>query len=471
MNTFYTVSRYTSPLLIAAVFVFSAHAQETNNPPPTEASPFRVDFSPVSQSPGGSESASANSTSSPTTAAGSRSVLQDSPNIPNPGATGQATNAMGAIAPENGAAQPVPSGPQQLQQTFTENPQREQTAPAEITQVSRTFDSLPNDAGQVWREYDISPYTTAVQGDPQPQQALLDWILSETGTEMWFHEPLGILSANRNRLFVYHTPEIHAVVKPIIDRFVKTRGQVQNIDINLVTVQNPNWRSRAYTMMQPIEVQSPGVEAWMISKENAAVLLGQLRQRGDFRQHSSGRLTAHDGQKVVLERREPVQFVRSLRWINGQIPNYQPMMTTVDEGYRLDISSLSSLDNRTIEAMIHCDVDQVEKLTTVKVPVPYLVGSAAEKMNLQIPQIVSWRLKERFRWPADQVLLLSCGVVANPDPKTGNELGGPLAGLTRVLGGRKRADALVFLEYRGPAIGAEMPAVTAQRGMRPVSPR
>jgi len=314
-----------------------------------------------------------------------------------------------------------------------------------VTRVTKTMDKLPNSAGQIWREYDISPYTSQVTTSKEPQKAITEWILRETGTEMWFAEPLGILHASKNQLLVYHTPEIHNVVKKIVDRFVRTRGQVQNMDVNLVTVEKPNWREQSYTMLQPIEVRSPGVEAWMISKENAAILLSQLSQRGDFKQHSGGRLTNHDGQSLVLEKTKPVQFVRSLRWVPNQVPSYQPLITSLDEGYRLSISSLSSLDGNSIEAVVKCDVDQVEKLTTVKVNVPG-AGGASQNMDLKIPQMVSWRLHERFRWPNDQVLLLSCGVVATPDPNSGG-------GLRLLAPKTRRADALLFIEYRGPAAG------------------
>src|SRR6187401_3512750 len=55
---------------------------------------------------------------------------------------------------------------------------------------------LPNDYGQVWREYDISPYTLRVRDVTKPEQAVIDWVLRETGTEVWFSEPLGILNAS-----------------------------------------------------------------------------------------------------------------------------------------------------------------------------------------------------------------------------------------------------------------------------------
>ncbi len=335
-----------------------------------------------------------------------------------------------------------------------------------ITRVTKTFDKLPNSAGQIWREYDISPYTTRITNSDNPQKAILDWILRETGTEMWFNQPLGILNADRNHIYVYHTPEIHNIVKNTIDRFVNTRGQVQVMDINLVTVENPNWRSTAYWMLQPIDVQSPGTEAWMISKENAAILLGQLSRRRDFAQHSSGRISVHDGQETELNKTKPRQFVQNLKWIPGRIPNFQPQMTTFNEGYKLTISALTSLDTKTIEATINCNVDQIERLTNVKVDVPGVNGGATTQMNLQIPQIVSWRLQERFRWPNDQILLLSCGVVANPESGPNTPIN-----LPRILERKNRADALLFIEYRGPATGPQAPATANGSNLVPVRPR
>lgn len=333
------------------------------------------------------------------------------------------------------------------------------------TKVTRTQSQLPNAAGQVWREYDISPYTDNVRSVQRPQQAILDWVLRETGTEMWFNEPLGILHATQDRLIVYHTPEIQSEVKAITDRFVRTRGQEQNFNIDLLTVGNPNWRSNAYPLLQTIDVQTPGVEAWMMSKENAAILIGQLRQRADFKQHSGGEVKSHDGQSFVLEKTKPVPFVRSLRWLPGQIPAYEPLMTTINEGYTLSISSLSLLDNRAIEVAVKCDVDQVETLTPIKIPVAGVNG-AVQSADINVPELISWRLHERFRWPSDQVLLLSCGVVADPQPETSGGTG--VFGFGSRRKRTNRSDALLLIEYRGPADGANLPRTAGRSTLAPL---
>lgn len=423
--------------------------------------PWRPSFGPLNQDTTAADSEN-NQAKPDAIPLGAPPAASGAANQTNP--LGQDSKTAESVATNNGPPPTAPATFASNANRSTDNVPTQQRGPG-VTQVTRRLDKLPNSAGQVWREYDITPYTSRVTTTENPQQAILDWILRETGNEMWFNEPLGILHANRSQLYVYHTPEIHQVVKPIVDRFVRTRGQLQRIDVNLVTIENPNWRAESYTMLQPIEVRAPGVEAWMISKENAALLQGQLRRRIDFKQHSAGTLTNHDGQTFELENTRPVQFVRNLRWVPNQVPNYQPLMTNISEGYSLAISSLTSLDNNTIEAMIKCEVDQVEKLTNVRVNLPG-TGSNSQQMNLQIPQLVSWRLHERFRWPSDQVLLLSCGVVATPEPETSRSGGFRLPILNA---NPKRADALLFIEYRGPATEASVPR-TANSGLTPIRP-
>ncbi|HUG68521.1 MAG TPA: hypothetical protein VMM76_12280, partial [Pirellulaceae bacterium] len=67
-----------------------------------------------------------------------------------------------------------------------------------ITKVSDGNGILPRDHNQKWREYDIRPYTSRVTTTERPEQAVIDWILRETGTEVWFTEPFGILNAGKD---------------------------------------------------------------------------------------------------------------------------------------------------------------------------------------------------------------------------------------------------------------------------------
>ena len=112
-------------------------------------------------------------------------------------------------------------------------------------QVSKGSGALPQDKGQVWREYDIRPYTQRVTTTARPEQAIVDWILRETGYEAWHSDPVGLLSANHDVLRVYHTPEMQAVVADIVDRFVNSAASAYGFTLRVATVGNPNWRAKA----------------------------------------------------------------------------------------------------------------------------------------------------------------------------------------------------------------------------------
>lgn len=329
-----------------------------------------------------------------------------------------------------------------------------------ITRTSSGDGLLPNDHGQKLVEYDITPYTSRVTSTARPEQAIVDWILRETGTEVWFSDPIGFLNANRNKLTVYHTPEMHEVVQEITDRFVSSKAESHAFGLRLITIGNPNWRGRALSLMRNVSVQSPGVDAWLLSKENAAILLSELRKRTDFREHNSPNLVVHNGQSQTITRTRPRNYVHSVMLRENTFPGFEVEMAQIQEGYSLQISPLLSLDEQTIDAVIRCHIDQVEKLVPISVEVPG-VQPKRPAVQVQVPQMVSWRLHERFRWPTDQVLLLSCGVVATPDAERPNPLGLPKLLSTTSAG---RADALLFLESKGTASQALMePARTAGR--------
>ncbi|MCO6455945.1 MAG: hypothetical protein J5I93_11660, partial [Pirellulaceae bacterium] len=320
--------------------------------------------------------------------------------------------------------------------------------------VTKGSGVLPNDSGQVWREYDIQPYTSKVTSTETPQQAIVDWILRETGTEVWFSPPLGLLSATRDKLTVYHTPEMQQIVAGLVARFVQNTTDTYVLSLRLVTVSNPGWRSLAYQLMRPVDVQSPGMDAWLLSKENAAVLLAQLRQRTDFQEHNSPRVLIQNGQTQTISRLRPRTYARNVVPREGAWPSFDLQMGQVQEGYTLELSPLLSTDSRVVDAVIKCHIDQIERLVPVAVDVPAAVGGT-QRIQVQVPQVASWRLHERFRWPAEHVLLLGCGVVAAPGPERPTTLGIP----NPFALGPARADALLFIECQGKASQALAPNV------------
>lgn len=311
-----------------------------------------------------------------------------------------------------------------------------------IARVTEGITALPNTQGQVWREYDISPYTMRVTSTKRPEQAIVDWILRETGYEAWHGEPLAILSASKNALRVYHTPAMHAVVAEIVDRFVAGEAESKAFALRVVTLDEPTWRSRSYRMMRPVTTHTPGVRAWLLRREDAAMLLADIKRHNDYREYSTPHLLVNNGQSAVVQSLRARPYIREVTLRSDTVFGYQPETAQVDEGFSLEFSPLLSLDGRLLDATIKCDIDQVEKLIPVGIDVP-TVAAPRQRTQLDVPQLLHNRFHERFRWPVDQVLLVNLGMVAMPPPPGGPSLmqSIPLIGTTA-----GRADLLVFVE-------------------------
>jgi hypothetical protein len=322
---------------------------------------------------------------------------------------------------------------------------------------------LPYTSGQKWREYDIRSYTSRVADSDRPEQAVVDWVLRETGTEIWFGEPLGLMSASRDTLCVYHVPEVQERVAAVVARFIHSGAEQYVVELRLVTLSSPNWRAQALPLMRSVPVQTPGVDAWLVSKENAAALLAQLRKRTDYQAQSSPNVVIFNGQSHTLERRAARSYVRSVH-LRENWPGYELDPGSINEGYSLMLSPLLSADQEHVDAVIKCHVDQVERFVPVQIDVPQGVHQS-QRVQIEVPQVVSWRLHERFRWPTDQVLMLSCGVVAVPGSERTGPFGLPL-GLNM---GPARADALLLIDFKGKASQALVAPVESRTAGADVS--
>src|SRR5262249_32738145 len=130
----------------------------------------------------------------------------------------------------------------------------------------------------------------------------------------------------------------------------------------------------------------------------------------------------------------------------------------------LEFSPLLSADSRMVDAVLKCHIDQVEALRPVMVDVPVGLG-INQTVKLDVPQMSQFRLHERFRWPVDQVLLVSLGLV--PSPYRPSQ---PLVNI-KSLGSLNfgeqiptRCEVLVLIECKGKNTSATVQ--TGQNGLR-----
>jgi hypothetical protein len=360
------------------------------------------------------------------------------------------------VADPSASAQPLPANTAyQSAAPITPTP-----APITHAQVSKGSSTLPNDHGQVWREYDITPYTIRNTTTANPEQAIVDWILRETGYEAWHSTPVGLLSADRKVLRVYHTPQMQAIVAEIVDRFISTQAQNYGFGLRIITMRNPNWRIRALPLMTAIPVQSPGVQGWIMAREDAALLLAEFRRRTDYREQTTPNVKVLNGQTHVISTMRPLTYTKGIIPTQAVWPGYQPELGQLDEGFSLEFSPLLSTDGRTTDAVVKLRLAQVEKMLEVQLEAPSAVAQN-QRAAIQVPQLTMVQLHERFRWPTEQVLLLSMGVVAAPGP----DQPGGLADMLPLPKSAPRADALLMVESSGtvaqstpvPGAGAPMP--------------
>lgn len=308
---------------------------------------------------------------------------------------------------------------------------------------------LPNNDGQVFRQYDLKPYLDNLGGDANAEQAIIDWILRETGSAAWSRGPVAILNARGGVLTVYHKAEMQDRVVEVLERFMSPHSTTHSYSVRLATVGSPNWRAWASSMMTPVNVQSPGVEAWLMSKENAALLIGEFRKRVDYREHNSPSVSIHNGQTHEIARTLSRPYTKSVRGGLPTYPGYALDQGQVDEGYSLWVSPLLSREGDVIDAVLRCKVSQVEDMLVV--PVDLMTPGGKARVDVQVPQAIHWQVHEQFRWPANQVLIVSCGMTATPQMDRASA--GLLPGILQASR-PGRADAIMMLELNGKATSA-----------------
>ena len=299
---------------------------------------------------------------------------------------------------------------------------------------------LPSDAGQVWRTYDISGFVK--QHGPGSQRHVVDWVLQDTGYASWHGDVVAALSADLSQLKCYHTPAIQARVADIAARFTADAAAPHRFMVRVLGVGSPGWRNDARALLDPVAAATPGVQAWIMAREEAAVLLAILRRRGDCQELPTGPVLAGNGLPAVLSGGRKRPYVQDVVPRPDAWPGWQTLGSSCDEGMTLDVQPLLSSDGTVVEAVLRVRIDQIERMAPVSVTVP---TADRQRVQVEVPQLSAVRVGERFRWPANQVLVVGLGLVPWPVP------GQNAAGSAALLTDAKRTDVVVLVE---PRLGA-----------------
>ena len=268
---------------------------------------------------------------------------------------------------------------------------------------------IPTDAGQVWKVYDLAPFVTAA--GPDSERHVVDWILEETGYPAWHGTSPASLSAGDGKLSCFHNPEMQARVAAIVDRFVTEADTPHRYQIRVLGFDGPGWRAAARPALTPIPTATAGVQAWILPREAAAVLVGQLRARNDVMELPVGPVLAANGVPASLAGGRRQAYVQDYA-VQPTPPGWQPLQAACDEGISIDVQPLLAADGSGVEAAFRCRIDQIERMAQATLPAP----AGGPPVSVQVPQMAAMRIGERFRWPAGHTLLVGLGLVPWPAP-------------------------------------------------------
>lgn len=326
--------------------------------------------------------------------------------------------------------------------------------------------ALPNEEGQFWMAYDISPYTDLYPNVPQPQQTILNWLLFDTGEKFWFEPPVSSLNATRDRLYVYHHEKVQQYVSNVLDRFVDQANKKETFSIRILTVSSPEWRVRLADYLLPYPVKSKEVQGWLLSKENVVPVIAELARRADCVELNATRNSVANTETFGWVYAAPVrQFVRDARVAPNTLEGYAADTGGVDEGYRFEITPLLSTDGMLLEILFRCESTVVEKMHSynLRVPVP---NAPRSQMSIELPQILHCERKEKVSFPKDQVLLLDLGMIPLVPSGATVQAKGLVSSITRrVMGESIYQNVLIFIQSETTPTSIAIPPM--QTGQTP----
>ncbi len=350
----------------------------------------------------------------------------------------------------------------------------EQTPPSEakwddsilgprIAKVTRSLEKIPHEHEQIWREYDITPYTKGrnFPAGSQPEQTVIDWIIRQTGVKTWHSNVFSTLSSDGEKLYVYHTKEVQLIVADIVDRFVTQRFVNDSCKIRAITLSRPDWIARNHQYLRPIPIVSPGIQGWILERNGAALLLQDLARRADFKEIAQPQLLLPNGVAHNVVSKKQRNYLRDVQPNAAALNGYAEDRVTIDEGFGLSFVPLALLDGQSMDAMIKLDIVQVEKMIPLMIDTP-TTTNPRQRVEIESPQVACFKLDEQIRWPKNKVLLLDLGTIPMP---TGNaeQTDSPniFSGLTKNFTAGRRANVLLFIEN---TVGSapNVPAITPQ---------
>ncbi|MDR2754135.1 MAG: hypothetical protein LBC20_00375 [Planctomycetaceae bacterium] len=373
----------------------------------------------------------------------------------------QQTQSSGAAAftpPDMAASkplQPLAAAPTTTDQTTTDTTSRlgqrvrsrDSVLGDRIAKITTDLEKIPKSHDQIWREYDITPYTKGrnFPATTQPEHTIVDWILRQTGIKTWHSSPFGILTADSEKLYVYHTKEVQLVVADIVDRFVNPQFFNESCTIRMISLSRPDWIVKGHQYLRPMWIASPGIQGWILEREGAQALLQELAHRIDFKEIAPPQFLIPNGIAHNVISKKQRTYLRDVQVNSSTLNGYAEDRVTIDEGFSISFVPLSFLDGLDIAATIKLDIIQIEKMIPLMIDAP-TATNPRQRIQIEAPQGACFKLDEMIRWPKNKILLLDLGTIPLPNCSEQTEPQNFFSGLAKNMTASSRANVLLFIE-------------------------
>lgn len=317
---------------------------------------------------------------------------------------------------------------------FAQSPSDGFTGP-KITQFSKGAVDLPQESGQFWCVYDLSPYLTANSTVKNPEKTILNWILQDTGTDFWHSEPFGAFSFSGGKLYVYHNAKVQQYVSNVLDRFLDVKHKTEVFTIRLILLESPDWRTKAAEWIRPYPVKSSNAQGWILSVENRDKLLEDLSRRIDYIDLNRGQNKIPNGETFGWLYAAPSRNFTADMQIADNSAGYVTNAQKIDEGYRIEVTPLLSTDGTQIEFAFRCQTTVVERMLSFNLKIP-TIAAPRQQLPAELPQILHAERKEKVSFPKNNVFLLDLGMLPLSLGNAQQQNNGPLIGLARMVTSR-----------------------------------
>lgn len=280
-----------------------------------------------------------------------------------------------------------------------------------IASAKRGLGSLPSEAGQFWMVYDITPYTKLYPALPSPEQAIVNWILYDTGEAFWHKTPFGVFSADSEQLYVYHNEKVQQYVSNILDRFMNSERKNNLFQVQIILLDSPDWRSKAAPLIHPYPVNKKEISGWVIGKTEIQSFLQTLTKRPDYLELNASRNVVPNTETFGWVLPAPTRdYIRDIQIAPSAPQGYVTDSHSIDEGYRIEITPLVSTNGEQVEILLTCHSTAVEKMLDVSLKIP-TANAPRQQLTAEVPQIARAEISDKISFPIDQVFLLDLGMI------------------------------------------------------------